>query len=159
MSGMGMRTLEVLDADRVFGSGWPFIPKVSVNGMTLRKRQLLQQFGRTLSSYGVKGIISGNGFLFRNGRWLSIEKIPVCHNLGLVGSIKTTLLFVRMAAKIYRHRPLFLNVYVNAWFMGPTQIQQVMQQLGDEYTFVLPSTLLAMLAEEHQRISQGLSSV
>ena len=56
---------------------------------------------------------------------------------------------------MYRARPLFLNVYVNAWFMGPAQIQRVMQELNDESgetslspTFVLPRTLLAMLAEK-----------
>ncbi len=149
MSGMGMTTLEVLDADRLFGSGLPFIPKVSVSGMTLQKRRLLRQFARDLAPYGMQGMISGNGFLFRNGRWGYIDKIPVCHNLGLVGSAKTAHLFVRMATKIYRQRPLFLNVYVNAWFMGPAQIQQVMQELGDEYTFVLPRTLLVMLAETY----------
>jgi hypothetical protein len=155
MAGMGMTTLEVLDADRIFGSGWPFIPQVSVNGMTLRNQQLLRQFARTLAPYGVQGMVSGNGFLFRNGRWQHVDKIPVCHNLGLVGSVKTALLFIRMATKIYRHRPLFLNVYVNAWFMGPAQIQQVMQELVDASggtsppaTFVLPHTLLAMLAEK-----------
>ena len=149
MSGMGMTTLEVLDADRLFGSGLPFIPKVSVSGMTLRNRRLLRQFARSLAPYGMQGMLSGNGFLFRNGRWEYIDKLPVCHNLGLVGSAKTALLFVRTATKIYRQRPLFLNVYVNAWFMGPAQIQQVMQALGDEYTFVLPRTLLVMLAETY----------
>ncbi len=155
MAGMGMTTLEVLDADRIFGSGLSFIPQVSVHGMTLQKRSLLRQFARALAPYGVQGMISGNGFLFRNGRWQQIDKIPVCHNLGLVGSVRTTLLFIRTATKIYRARPLFLNVYVNAWFMGPTQIQRAMQELNDESggtspstTFVLPRTLLAMLAEK-----------
>jgi hypothetical protein len=147
LSSMGMTTLEVLDADHVFGSGWPLIPKVSVNGMTLQNQHLQQQFARTLAPYGLRGIISGNGFLFRGGRWQHVDKIPICHNLGLFGSAKTMLLFIKIAAKLYKHRPLFLNVYVNAWFMGPAQIQQVMQQLGNGYTFVLPRTLLDMLAE------------
>jgi GxGYxYP putative glycoside hydrolase C-terminal domain/GxGYxY sequence motif in domain of unknown function N-terminal len=149
MSDMGMTTLEVLDADCLFGSGLPFIPKVSVSGMTLQNRWLLQQFARGLAPYGMRGMISGNGFLFRNGRWEYINNVPVCHNLGLVESTKTALLLVRMATKIYSQRPLFLSVYVNAWFMGPAQIQQVMQELGEEYTFVLPRRLLAMLAETY----------
>jgi GxGYxYP putative glycoside hydrolase C-terminal domain/GxGYxY sequence motif in domain of unknown function N-terminal len=152
MSGMGMTTLEVLDADRVFGSGLPLIPKISLRGMTFHRRQHMQQFSRALALHGMRGIVSGNGFLFRGGRWHSVDKVPVCHNLGLFGSAKTTLLFIKTAAKIYKHRPLFLNVYVNAWFMGPAQIKQVMQQLGDGYTFVLPHTLLAMLAETQQHV-------
>jgi hypothetical protein len=146
---MDMCTLEVLDAERIFGSGLPFIPKVSVNGMTLQNRQLLQQFARTLAPYGMQGIISGNGFFFPRGHWRYADKIPVCHNLGLVESVKTTLFLIKMAALVYKHRPLFLNVYVNAWFMGPEQIQQVMQQLGSEYRFVLPRALLAMLAKTY----------
>ena len=147
ISGMGMTTLEVLDGDLIFGSGLPFIPKVSVTGMTLQHRQPLRQFARALAPYGVQGIISGNGYFLPWGRWQSVDKIPVCHNIGLVQSVRTTLLFIRVAAQIYRQRPLFLNVYVNAWFMGPAQIQRVMQELGDGYNFVLPRTLLAMLAE------------
>jgi hypothetical protein len=147
MSGMGMKTLEVLDGGHIFGSGLPFIPKVSVSGMTLQNRRLQQQFACALAPYGMQSMISGNGYFIPWGRWQHVEKIPICHNIGLVESVKTTLLFIRVAAKIYRRRPLFLNVYVNAWFMGPVQIQQVMQELGDEYTFVLPGTLLAMLAK------------
>jgi hypothetical protein len=147
ISGMGMTTLEVLDGGPIFGSGLPFIPKVSVNGMTLLHRQSLRQFSYALAPYGIQGMISGNGYFIPWGRWRSVDKISVCHNVGLVQSVKTTLLFIRVAAQIYRQRPLFLNVYVNAWFMGPAQIQQVMQELGVEYTFVLPRTLLAMLAK------------
>jgi len=147
MSGMGMTMLEMLDAGYVFGSGLPLIPKVSIEGMTLQNRQLQQQFARELAPYGVQGIISGNGYFIPWGRWQCVDKIPICHNIGLMASVKTTLLFIRVATKIYRRRPLFLNVYVNAWFMGPAQIQQVMQELGDEYTFVLPRTLLSMLAK------------
>jgi GxGYxYP putative glycoside hydrolase C-terminal domain/GxGYxYP third domain len=147
MSGMGMKILEVLDGDHIFGSGLPFIPKVSVSGMTLRNRRLQRQFSCTLAPYGMQSMISGNGYFIPWDRWPYVEKIPVCHNIGLVESVKTTVLFIRVAAKIYRQRPLFLNVYVNAWFMGPAQIQQAMQELGDEYTFVLPGTLLATLAK------------
>ena len=147
MSSMGMTTLEVLDAGRIFGSGLPFIPKVSLNGMTLQNSQLLQDFARALAPYGVRSMISGNGYFFPWRRWQQVDQIPVCHNVGLVQSIKTTLLFIRVAEKIYRHRPLFLNVYVNAWFMGPAQIQRVMQELGDGYNFVLPHALLAMLTK------------
>lgn len=147
MAGMGMTTLEMLDGGQIFGSGLPFIPKVSVSGMTLQNRQLQRQFADELAPYGMRGMISGNGYFIPWGRWQCVDKIPVCHNIGLVHSVKTTLLLVRAATRIYRRRPLFLNVYVNAWFMGPAQIRQVMQELGDGYTFVLPRTLLAMLAK------------
>ena len=147
MSGMGMTTLQVLDAGPIFGSGLPFIPKASLSGMTLQKRQLQQEFASTLAPYGMQGMISGNGYFIPWGRWQYVDKIPLCQNIGLVESVMTALLYIRVAAKIYRRRPLFLNVYVNAWFMGPMQIQQVMQELGDGYTFVLPRTLLAMLAK------------
>lgn len=149
MAGMGMSTLEVLDAERLFGMGWPVVSKVCWNGMTLQHRQRQQQFARTLAPYGVRGLLSGAGFMFLRGRWQAVEGMPVCHNLGLINLPRTALWFVRTAAKMYAQRPLYLNVYINAWSVTPTQITHIMQELGDEYTFVLPGTLLSMLSQRY----------
>jgi hypothetical protein len=151
MERMGMTTLEVLDAERIFGAGWPVISKVCWNGMTMRQRHCQEQYGRTLAAYGVRGILSGAGYLFPSSRWQEVDATPICHNLGLVNSPKMALEFIRGAAKIYRQRPLYLSVYVNAWPVSPTEVYGVMQELGDRYTFVLPRTLLAMLAAKKKR--------
>ena len=55
---------------------------------------------------------------------------------------------IKQAAKRPSQRPLFLNLYVLAWNMGPTQLCQVVDQLGEGFEIVLPRTLLAMLPRE-----------
>jgi len=55
---------------------------------------------------------------------------------------------IKLTARLSSQRPLFLNLYVLAWSMGPTQLQQIMQQLGSNYECVLPRTLLTMLSKQ-----------
>jgi putative glycoside hydrolase with GxGYxYP motif len=40
----------------------------------------------------------------------------------------------------------FLNVYIFAWKMTPSDLKQVVQQLGSEYEIVTPGRLLEMIA-------------
>jgi GxGYxYP putative glycoside hydrolase C-terminal domain len=73
--------------------------------------------------------------------------VPLYQNLGLADSVEKTLKLIHDAVEANTPRPLFLNVYLLAWTITPSNIRQIMQQLGDDYEVVLPRTLLAMLAE------------
>ncbi|GAC1364831.1 MAG: GxGYxYP family putative glycoside hydrolase [Ktedonobacteraceae bacterium] len=145
MQVLGMTTLEVLDSDVVYSSGLPVVSKVSLNGMAFTNGERQRDFVTALRDYGLRGIVSGAGFVLKRASWQNIDGLPLYQNLGIVGSIENAVTIVKLAATLSPQRPLFLNLYVLAWSMGPTQLRQVMQQLGSDYEFVLPGTLLAML--------------
>jgi hypothetical protein len=90
-----------------------------------------------LAPFGVKGILSGSGQT--RSSWKKVSGVPVLQNLGLADSVSKTVNLVRNASAQY------LNVYVMAWTMTPTDLQQVIQQLGKLYVFVKPSRLLEMI--------------
>ena len=66
--------------------------------------------------------------------------MPVIQNLGLADNVSKTVNLVRNASAQY------LNVYVMAWTMTPSDLKQVVQQLGSEYEVVTPGRLLEMIA-------------
>jgi len=90
-----------------------------------------------LTPFGVKGILSGSGQT--QSSWKKISGVPVLQNLGLADSVSKTVSLVKNASAQY------LNVYVMAWTMTPSDLQQVVQQLGNQYQIVKPSTLLGMI--------------
>ena len=90
-----------------------------------------------LAPFGLKGILSGSGRT--RSTWKSVSGVPVLQNLGLADSVRKTVNLVRNASAQY------LNVYVMAWTMTPSDLQQVIQQLGNQYEFVKPSRLLEMI--------------
>ena len=90
-----------------------------------------------LAPYGVKGILSGSGQT--QSSWKKISGVPVLQNLGLADSVSKTVSLIKNASAQY------LNVYVMAWTMTPSDLQQVVQQLGNQYQIVKPSTLLGMI--------------
>ena len=144
----GMTTLEVLDSDVVYSSGLPVVSKASLNGMAFTNSKRQHDFVSQLAPYGVRGILSGAGFVLKKASWQKVDGLPLFQNLGLAGSSESAVNMVKLAVTLSSQRPLFLNLYILAWSMGPAQLQQVMQQLGSDYEFVLPRTLLAMLAKE-----------
>jgi hypothetical protein len=75
-----------------------------------------------------------------------VKGVPFCDNLGLADSVNKTVRLIKNAAAAGSQRPLFLNVYMLAWTMTPSLIQQVIQQLGSGYQVVTPRTLLALAA-------------
>ncbi len=77
---------------------------------------------------------------------IGAEQVPVYQNLGLADSVAKTLDMVRGAVSVSSERPLFLNVYILAWKMTPSDLKQVAEQLGSDYEIVTPGTLLAMIA-------------
>ncbi|HLZ60558.1 MAG TPA: GxGYxYP domain-containing protein [Ktedonosporobacter sp.] len=144
MQAMGMTTLEVLDTDLLHSAGLPLLSVISLTGMTFGNRGRQQRFVEALAPFGLQGILSGSGVWAVS--WGKVDGMPVYHNLGLAGSVKSALTLIRTISTFYIQRPLFLNVYVLAWTMTPTDLQQVVQQLGPDYKIVLPGTLLALLS-------------
>jgi hypothetical protein len=90
-----------------------------------------------LAPFGMKGILSGSGQ--KQSSWKKISGVPVLQNLGLADSVSKTVSLIKNASAQY------LNVYVMAWTMTPSNLQQVVQQLGNQYEIVKPSTLLEMI--------------
>ena len=90
-----------------------------------------------LAPFGIKGILSGSGQT--QSTWKSVSGVPVLQNLGLADSVSKTVNLVRNASAQY------LNVYVMAWTMTLSDLQQVVQQLGNQYEFVKPSRLLEVI--------------
>lgn len=137
MQSMHLSVLEVLDtANGQSGSG-----------MALTDPALQQHFVQALLPFGLRGILSGAG---QSGPSHTVfSGVPVYQNLGLIDSTNKAVALIRNAASSNRQRPLFLNSYVLAWKMGPSDLKQVMQQLGSEYEVVTPGTLLTMLTQSH----------
>ncbi|HYB01484.1 MAG TPA: hypothetical protein VED37_14800, partial [Ktedonobacteraceae bacterium] len=122
MQAMKLALIEVLDS----GLGQAFVNPA-----------LQTTYVDVLAPFGVKGILSGSGQL--QSTWKKISGVPVLQNLGLGDSVSKTVSLIQKASAQY------LNVYIMAWSMTPTNLQQVVQQLGNQYQIVKPSSLLAML--------------
>ena len=143
MQNMGMTLIEVLDAQFLESSGIPILSKIIPTGMIFFDEDRQKQFVQQLRPFGLQGILSGAGL--RHPEWKLIDGIPFYQNLGLAGNVRQTVEMIQHAIASNAHRPLFLNVYILAWSMNPSLLKQVVQQLGEQYEIVLPSTLLAML--------------
>ena len=122
MQAMKLALIEVLDS----GSGQAFVNPA-----------LQTTYVDVLAPFGVKGILSGSSQ--SQSTWKKISGVPVLQNLGLGDSVSKTVSLIQKASAQY------LNVYIMAWSMTPTNLQQVVQQLGNQYQIVKPSSLLAML--------------
>ncbi len=90
-----------------------------------------------LAPFGAKGILSGSGQT--QSTWKKISGVPILQNLGLADSVSKTVSLIKNASAQY------LNVYVMAWTMTPSDLQQVVQQIGNQYQIVKPSILLEMI--------------
>jgi hypothetical protein len=144
---MGLTTVAALDTDFLYSTRLPLLSKVSLTGMAFTHRARQQDFVRALVPYGVQGILSGAGFLWNTtASWHMGAGLPVYRNLGLADSVERAVKLIKSAAANTK-QPHFLNIYCLAWTMSPSDIKQVTEQLGNSYEFVLPRTLLAMLAK------------
>ena len=122
MQAMKLNIIEVLDA----GSGQAFVNPA-----------LQTTYVETLAPFGIKGILSGSGR--SQSTWKKVSGVPVFQNLGLADSVSKTVNLIKKASAQY------LSVYVMAWTMTPSDLQQVVQQLGNQYQIVKPSKLLEMI--------------
>lgn len=145
MQKMNLAVLEVLDTG-LMQSGClnPFRWRSGLS-MAFYNAELQERFVQALSPFGLRGILSGNGQGSLNHT--IVEGVPIYQNLGLAMSVQGTIDLIRKVASANRQRPLFLNVYVLAWNITPSDLAQVMQALGSEYQAVTPGTLLTMLKE------------
>jgi hypothetical protein len=145
MQATNLTTLEVLDTDYWQSAGLPFLADIRKTGMAFTDEGCQQRFVQALIPYGLRGLFSGAGL--SKVAWKKINGIPLYQNLGLADSIASTLQLIRDATAASSQRPLFLNVYMLAWKVTPSDLKQMVQQLGPSYQVVLPSTVLALLAE------------
>jgi hypothetical protein len=140
MQDMNLTVLEVLDV------GLSQIISVAFGRLqAFRSAALQRAYVQALKPFGLRGILSGSGG--RTSRWSIKEDIPILQNLGLAGSPAAILRLVRRAAMSNKQRPLFLNVYVEAWRVKPSQIEEAIRELGSAYIVVTPGTLLALIAQ------------
>lgn len=153
MQAMNMTTLEVLDAGLWQSSGLPLASYTGLNGMVLSDEARQRAYVQALAPYGLHGILSGSGVLVPQSKY--VDGVPLYDNLGLASGVQAAVAMIKGASLLHARRPSFVNVYVLAWNMTPSDLLQVMEQLGDEYEAVLPGTLLAMLAQEQNRARES----
>src|SRR6266700_5336775 len=120
-------------AGYMYPSDWP-----QVQLPAFLKPGLQTAYVDVLTPFGLKGILSGSGQT--QSSWKKVSGVPVLQNLGLADSVSKTVNLVRNASAHY------LNMYVMAWTMTPSDLKQVVQQLGSEYEVVTPGRLLEMIA-------------
>ena len=111
----------------------------------IQKQRGPQASQEALVPFGLHGLFSGAGL--NRVEWKKIDGIPFYQNLGLADSVAKTVQLIRGAVSAHSQRPLFLNVYILAWSMTPSDLKQVVEQLGPDYQIVLPSTLVALLTK------------
>ncbi|MEO9028849.1 MAG: GxGYxYP domain-containing protein, partial [Ktedonobacteraceae bacterium] len=119
MQDMHMILLEVLDSNFFFH---PFLIYRAIkqgSAMILHNKRDQQRLVRELQASGLQGILSGGG-LARTS-WRYSGSIPILHNVGIANSVSQAVALIRRATK--ERCPAFLNVYVLAWRMGPTELQ------------------------------------
>ena len=142
---MNMTTLEILDADSLQSSGLPLLSNIRLTGMIFSDEERQKRFVQALRPFGLQGILSGAGL--KKVETKLIDGVPFYQNIGLADSVNGTLSMIRNIASSHSERPLFVNVYMLAWKISPSDLKTVAEQLGDGYKVVLPKTLLAMLAK------------
>ncbi len=143
MQSMGLTTLEALDINFLQSTGIPFIANLRQTGMVVSDTNAQQRCIQALLPFGLKGFLSGSGV--KKPEMQVAQGAPVYQNLGLADSVNKTVKLVRNATASLQNRSLYLNVYVMAWSMTPSDIKQVIQQLGSQYVVVTPGTLMEMI--------------
>jgi len=130
MHAMNLDVIEVLDTGLLFSQA--FIDQ-----------GLQQEFVKVLAPFGIRGMLSGSGQA--RSSWKNISGVSIIQNIGPVDSVAKTVNLVRNAT-LRTGNSQFLNVYIIAWTMTPSDLKQVIQQLGNEYEVVTPGKLLELSA-------------
>lgn len=130
MQRMDLHSIEVLDGllSRLF----PF-------------RAWQEQYAKSLSPFGVRCILTGDSY--KRGGWRVVSGVPVIKNLGLAKNVAQTLALIQSNTPTQIQSPTFLNIYVYAWSMTPTDISKLVQGLDNRYTVVTPGQLGALIAQ------------
>lgn len=129
MQSMQLNILQVLD-----GSTW--------FSMKFRDPGLQKLFAAYLAPQGLLGIFSGAGSLVSS--WHHRAERPVYQNLGLALNPSRTLRLIKRAAA---HGTRYINVYIFAWSITPSDLQAIVKQLGADFEVVTPGHLLALLQQ------------
>jgi GxGYxYP putative glycoside hydrolase C-terminal domain/GxGYxY sequence motif in domain of unknown function N-terminal len=134
MQRMDLRTIEVLDGllSRLF----PYRP-------------WQEQYAKSLSPFGVRGILASDSYT--RGGWRVVAGVQVIKNLGLAKSVAHTLELIKNNTPAQVQSPTFLNIYVYAWIMMPTDISKVMQGLDNRYEVVTPGQLCVLIAQTQEQ--------
>ncbi len=144
MKNMNLTVLEVLESNFWQDIGLALRAIFKGSGMALIDKKLQRLYAEKLKVAGVRGIVSGGGR--KNASWSMVSGVPVYQNLGMAGSIDEAVAMVKEGVDDYKGRPVFLNLYVLAWKMTPTDLSKVVEKLGAGYEIVTPGTLLGMLS-------------
>jgi hypothetical protein len=145
MNSMDLTELEILDTNFFLSTGILPITFLGRAGMNLRDTALQARIVQGLLPFGLRGLLNGNGNT--TPETLMIQSVPVLQNLGLADSVDKTVRLVRNATASPQNRQQFLNIYVMAWTMTPSDIKEVIQQLGSQYVVVTPRTLMEMIVQ------------
>lgn len=134
MQRMDLRTIQVLDGllSRLF----PFRP-------------WQERYARSLSPFGVRGILLNDSY--RHGGWRVVAGMPVIKNLGLAKNVAHTLALIQNNTPSRLKGPTFLNVYIFAWRMTPSDISKVISSLDERYKVVTPGQLCALIARTQEQ--------
>jgi hypothetical protein len=144
MKDMNLTVLEVLDSNFCQDISLSLRAIFRGSGMALIDKKVQQLYAEGLKPAGVQGIVSGGGQ--KNVRWSTFSGVPVYQNLGIASSVDEALAMIKEGIDDYKGRPAFLNLYILAWKMTPTDLKQVAEKLGAGYEIVTPGTLLGMLS-------------
>jgi hypothetical protein len=103
---------------------------------------LQERFAVQLAPHGLRGILSGAGGFFPS--WSMRAGLPVYQNLGLALNPQRALSLIRCSMK---RGVRFINIYIFAWSISPTDLQQIVQQLDSSVRVVTPLRLLELIQE------------
>ena len=131
MRQMNLSALQVLDSTS--GSRQSFVDA-----------SLQLAFANSLAPYGLRGILSGAGQ--PQSSWQVVDGVPIVQNVGLAGNIDQVRALIRNATPKQVTAPFFMNVYLLAWAVTPSDIKQVAASLDNRYAVVTPGLLMALIA-------------
>ncbi|GCE45908.1 GxGYxY motif-containing protein [Thermosporothrix hazakensis] len=145
MEALHLRTVQVLDAN-IFQHLPLAVRAVRTGaGLALIHAGRQQQYAEALAAHGMRGVLSGGGQ--RRPSWRLLEGLPICQNIGMAKDETHALALIQDAVAGNRQRPLFLNLYVQAWTMTPTDLKRLverLERLDSTFAFVTPGTLLSL---------------
>jgi hypothetical protein len=129
MQQLGMTTIEMFDVAPLYSTGLPLLATFSLTGMGMIDSYVQRECVAVLRDYGVRGVLSGVGYTGCPTSVKCVDGVIIYQNPGFTSTVEQTVALIKMATRLLRRRPLFLNVYLIAWTMTPTLVQQVMDEL------------------------------
>lgn len=129
MQSMQLNVLQVLDSGTWFS-------------MRFLNPSLQELFVTALAPHGLSGIFSGAGSLFPS--WRNRADGLVYQNLGVALNARRALHLIKWAAA---RGTRYINIYIFAWSITPSDLQAIVRQLGADFEVVTPGQLLVLLKQ------------